>query len=307
MNGNSSKQVLLSVLGIAILVVAVVGVSFAFFSYTKSGATNNTIQTGEIYTYLTDGDEIKLTNVFPQVGTRSTVLDPIADSHGSTSVDGVGAITFSVTGKNTSSTDITYNVYLMYGDTVKVTVDGNEKTLTKLDDADVSVIMKSTASDSATITNNIAEETTMAKVMAAVDTTTPANGGYGQLIASSKIAANSTSDVTHTYTLNMYVNSGVKISDTDLTVNGTPTRYCAHKKEGTIAGIPTEGSYGCELYKDGTTLKSATKEIKDGNITATEAEAITTWLPVYSDHYYSVRVKVVANTTAANATLNYGG
>ena len=37
MNGNSSKQVLLSVLGIAILVVAVVGVSFAFFSYTKTG------------------------------------------------------------------------------------------------------------------------------------------------------------------------------------------------------------------------------------------------------------------------------
>ena len=33
MKDNNSKQVLLSVLGVAILVVAVVGVSFAAFSY----------------------------------------------------------------------------------------------------------------------------------------------------------------------------------------------------------------------------------------------------------------------------------
>ena len=31
-NSNSSKQVLLSVIGVAILVVAIVGVSFAFFN-----------------------------------------------------------------------------------------------------------------------------------------------------------------------------------------------------------------------------------------------------------------------------------
>ena len=35
MKENNSKQVLLSVLGVAILVVAVVGVSFAAFSYSK--------------------------------------------------------------------------------------------------------------------------------------------------------------------------------------------------------------------------------------------------------------------------------
>ena len=36
-NNNSSKQILLSVLGVAILVVAVVGISFAAFSYSKTG------------------------------------------------------------------------------------------------------------------------------------------------------------------------------------------------------------------------------------------------------------------------------
>ena len=37
MKDNNSKQVLLSVLGVAILVVAVVGVSFAAFSYSQAG------------------------------------------------------------------------------------------------------------------------------------------------------------------------------------------------------------------------------------------------------------------------------
>ena len=48
MNNNSSKQILLSVIGVAILVIAVVGVSFAFFSYSKTGETNNVITTGSI-------------------------------------------------------------------------------------------------------------------------------------------------------------------------------------------------------------------------------------------------------------------
>ena len=48
---NSSKQVLLSVIGVAILVVAVVGVSFAFFNYTRTGQ-QNTVRTGQIYSQL---------------------------------------------------------------------------------------------------------------------------------------------------------------------------------------------------------------------------------------------------------------
>ena len=43
---DSSKQILISVLGVAILVVAVVGISFAAFNYSKTGETVNTITTG---------------------------------------------------------------------------------------------------------------------------------------------------------------------------------------------------------------------------------------------------------------------
>ena len=66
MNENNSKQVLLSVLGVAILVVAVIGVSFAAFSYSKTGAKVNTITTGVInMNYTESSNIIKLTNALP--------------------------------------------------------------------------------------------------------------------------------------------------------------------------------------------------------------------------------------------------
>ena len=73
-NSNSSKQVLFSVIGVAILVVAVVGVSFAFFNYTRTG-TPNTIKTGTI-SFSTSQSTISVENVFPvsasNVGTDTT-------------------------------------------------------------------------------------------------------------------------------------------------------------------------------------------------------------------------------------------
>ena len=62
-NKDSSKQVLLSVIGVAILVVAVVGVSFAFFNYTRTGMPN-TIKTGTIL-FESSQSIINVENVFP--------------------------------------------------------------------------------------------------------------------------------------------------------------------------------------------------------------------------------------------------
>ena len=73
-NSNSSKQILLSVIGVAILVVAVVGISFAFFNYTRTGATN-TIRTGTI-SFNTSNSVINISNLFPidktEVGSNVT-------------------------------------------------------------------------------------------------------------------------------------------------------------------------------------------------------------------------------------------
>ena len=65
-NNNSSKQILLSVLGVAILVVAVVGISFAAFSYSKAGEVSNTLTTGTItMTYTEPTNGINLTDALP--------------------------------------------------------------------------------------------------------------------------------------------------------------------------------------------------------------------------------------------------
>ena len=66
MEKNSSRETVLSIFGVIILVVAVIGVSFAAFSYSKTGEKLNAITTGTItmsYSETTNG--INLTNALP--------------------------------------------------------------------------------------------------------------------------------------------------------------------------------------------------------------------------------------------------
>ena len=66
MTNQATKQVLLTVLAVGILVVAAVGVSFAAFTYSKSGTTNNIIRTGQIYfRYNEPSSGISLLNAVP--------------------------------------------------------------------------------------------------------------------------------------------------------------------------------------------------------------------------------------------------
>ncbi len=72
-NNHQTSQVLLSVLAVAILVVAVVGVSFAFFTYSKQGTTTNTISTGTlVFSYNETGNGVNLTNAMPISDTDAT-------------------------------------------------------------------------------------------------------------------------------------------------------------------------------------------------------------------------------------------
>ena len=65
MEENSSRKVLLSVLGVAILVVAVIGVSFALYSTSSTGKVNS-ISTGTItMSYTEPSNGINLTNALP--------------------------------------------------------------------------------------------------------------------------------------------------------------------------------------------------------------------------------------------------
>ncbi len=57
------KHVKLSILGFAILLIALVGGTYAFFNYTRTGTANN-IRTGRIYFNSTQGNTLNITNMF---------------------------------------------------------------------------------------------------------------------------------------------------------------------------------------------------------------------------------------------------
>ena len=98
---NSSKQVLLSVLAVAILVVAVVGVSFAFFTYSKQGETVNTITTGTlVFSYNEPTNGILLEDAVP-----------MSDSDAKTTlVSGRNVFDFTVTSTINGNATINYEI-----------------------------------------------------------------------------------------------------------------------------------------------------------------------------------------------------
>ena len=98
---NQSKKVLLSVIGVAILVVAVVGVSFAFFSYTRTGDAN-TIRTGTIVFNSTESS-LGITNAFP-------IETSIATNATQTIAGQVVVSDISVSGSTTYANGIDYEV-----------------------------------------------------------------------------------------------------------------------------------------------------------------------------------------------------
>ncbi len=109
-NNNNSKQVLLSVLGVAILVVAVVGVSFAAFTYSKTGEKVNTITTGTItmsYSETTNG--INLTNALPMtdgVGKALKDTNQYFDFTVNATISGNTTINYAVTATKESDSTI---------------------------------------------------------------------------------------------------------------------------------------------------------------------------------------------------------
>ena len=119
MKDNNSKQVLLSVLGVAILVVAVVGVSFAAFTFSQTGNVENKITTGIIsMTYTEPENGINLTNALPMsdgVGMTLSEKNQYFDFTVSATISGNTTINYAVTAtKELDSTipDTGVKVYL---------------------------------------------------------------------------------------------------------------------------------------------------------------------------------------------------
>ena len=104
---DKKNQILMSVLGVFALVIVTVGVSYAFFSYSRVGETTNTITSGDIQFSYVEGDTATLKNAFP-----------VADAVGA--ADETGAYTFTVSGYQTGQAELKYNVTLMSANTATV-------------------------------------------------------------------------------------------------------------------------------------------------------------------------------------------
>ncbi len=112
---DSSKQVLLSVLGVAILIVAVVGISFAAFTYSKAGTHENTVSTGAItMNYNEASNGINITNAMPMTEEQATSGTAVNNSgvnpsNENTSVND-NVFDFTVNATITGTTSINYEV-----------------------------------------------------------------------------------------------------------------------------------------------------------------------------------------------------
>ena len=119
MKENNSKQVLLSVFGVAILVVAVVGVSFAAFSYSKTGEQVNTITTGTItMSYSEDTNGINLIDALPMTDEQGKALageNNVFEFTVGATITGTTTINYAVTATKESGSsldDTAVKVYL---------------------------------------------------------------------------------------------------------------------------------------------------------------------------------------------------
>ena len=140
-NNNNSKQVLLSVLGVAILVVAVVGVSFAAFSYSKTGEKVNTITTGTItmsYSETTNG--INLTNALPMsdgVGMALSEEEQYFDFTVSANITGTTTINYAITASREEESTLPDTAVKVYLTDMDGTADTQILAPTKVSELDV--------------------------------------------------------------------------------------------------------------------------------------------------------------------------
>lgn len=104
MGDKFKKNIILPLMGVILTILLVVGVSYAFFSYTRTGEKNNQITTGAISFKFIDEDEINLTNAFPISTAEGVAL---------TGTDNV--CTFIVTG-SIAKGSVDYTISVVEGD-----------------------------------------------------------------------------------------------------------------------------------------------------------------------------------------------
>ena len=251
---NNSKQTILSIVGIAILVIAVVGVSFAFFTYSRTGTTNNVITTGSIEFEYEENTQsaLSLTNQFPQ-----------SNAEGATNP----AFQFDVVGTiPASANSINYKVYVVPGEA--------ETGKTRFADDEISIKVTTTAHTGSATTGVVETGYDTAHALSSAIST-----GKGIQVAHGTIT-NSGTEEQHDYTLTMWVNDTVTISDTDYSKTYRAKAYDA-------TNWPEKPANDVENASPRDLTKMPYGQANDDRT-------------VYSDLYYSIKVNVEANDAVSS-------
>ena len=104
-NSQYSKKILLLSISIIVLLVIALGSTYAIFTYTKLGTTDNTITTGTLKFLYTE-------NSTGGTGINISEAEPISDTQGKELVGDNNVFDFKVTGTNTSNSDLPYGITL---------------------------------------------------------------------------------------------------------------------------------------------------------------------------------------------------
>ena len=209
---KNSKQVLLSILGVLIIIGSTVGITYAFFTYSRVGDLNNSISSGTIVFNFTDGGE--------QINAIHEY--PISDSDAS---QGASSTQFTVSGLlSNSSSSINYYVKLIPGDVACVgetqpasgTCSENDlEDRTRLPDYAIKIQLTSSDNNSGIRNNyNNNSSSNMGNFLSTTTTNTVTNDGL--IIASGTINGvdGSNSTIKHTYTLKLWISEDkVKVGD----------------------------------------------------------------------------------------------
>ena len=183
---NNKKKIILSVL--VVLLLLAIGVTYAFFTY-ESG-TKSDIVTGQIYMNYEETSTISLTGVFPETKEQALARN-----------DENGVFEFSITGRNTSKYPVYYEIDLLEGGLIA----GATEQSTKIAPEHVSIYLER---DGEVLIDG-----------------KKYNDWNNRRVYVETIPANQTTNIEHKYTLRMWIDENVTISDTNPDADYTTTEW----------------------------------------------------------------------------------
>ena len=185
---NSKKKTLIISTIIVLLLLLAVGGAYAFFSY-ESG-TKSDIVTGQIYMNYEETSTISLTGVFPETKAQALARQ-----------DENGVFEFTITGRNTSKYPVYYEIDLLEGGVIT----GKEASSTKILPEHVMIYLEKDG-------------------VPVIEGQTYADFNNRRIYVET-VPANQATNIEHKYTLRMWIDERVTISDTDPNANYTTTEW----------------------------------------------------------------------------------